>query len=272
MCFHIVGLITIYILPRFIRGERTQKASVSVAEPASISTTVTSATSNGIHYGSVSSSVSAAAAKSNDVQTNGMNGHQIEKTMPSNIAHKNDKFVHDDDNVNVPINGMQCDINVNTDIRLGTDNGINRAARNSVNDSKSDEAACNSNSLNNVDNDTNVYRRHISNDNQHLSKKIRERIDSETRNIEEFIDKTVTGFVELKDDLMRVNQDERYNSLTAMEFGNASGNSTTSNGDENGGLRKRNLPEIETFLRKEINNAVNQVNVLPAVLSNGHAD
>lgn len=98
----------------------------------------------------------------------------------------------------------------------------------------------------------------------HLSQKIRERIDSETRNIEEFIDKTVTGIVELKEDLMRVSGDELYAT-------NPDGlrKRAQQNGMSNGCSEGK---DVETFLRKEINMAVNQVNVLPAVLSNGHGD
>lgn len=84
--------------------------------------------------------------------------------------------------------------------------------------------------------------------------------------IEEFIDKMVTGIVELKDDLMRVNQDDMY--AIKIEYGNGIA------GTSDDGIRKRNLSdmtngkEIDTFLRKEKNNA----NILPAVISNGHAD
>lgn len=91
-----------------------------------------------------------------------------------------------------------------------------------------------------------------------LSHIIRKRIDSETRNLEELIDKTVNGIVELKEDLMRVSDDERLAGL----------------GDE---LRRCSQSEwtsetvgVDKFLKREINAAVNQVNVLPAVLSNGH--
>lgn len=93
---------------------------------------------------------------------------------------------------------------------------------------------------------------------ENLSHIIRKRIDSETRNLEELIDKTVNGIVELKEDLMRVSDDERLAGL----------------GD---GLRRRSHSEwasetvgVDKFLKREINAAVNQVNVLPAVLSNGH--
>lgn len=241
----------IYVLPRFIRGERSQKSNATVT-----TTTTTTPTSNGIHNAS-----SASGTNSNGVQSNGVDSHQKTKIVQSNSAHKNEQFID-----YVPNNSNQCDISLNTDNKLNDDtaNG-NNGASSLVHKASTEiaaEAAC-SNSLSK--NDTQDYRHHTSND-QHLSKKIRERIDSETRYIEEFIDKTVTGIVELKDDLMRVNQDDMY--ATKIEYGNGI------SGTSDDGLRKRNLSdmtngkEIETFLRKEINNA----NVLPAVLSNGHAD
>jgi len=100
------------------------------------------------------------------------------------------------------------------------------------------------------------------NDIDNLSYMIREKFDSETRNIENFIDKTmdktVTGIVELKDDFMNYGNEEQI-------YVNADG------------LRQRNVDrkmENENFIKKEIealNNVVQQNNVLPAVLSNGHA-
>ncbi|XP_055320528.1 lysophospholipid acyltransferase 6 isoform X2 [Sitodiplosis mosellana] len=241
MCLHIVGLIMIYVLPHFIRGERSQKSNA-----------VTAPTLNGFHNASspTSGTNSNGVVQLNGVQSNGVNSHQSKtKIVQSNNAHNNEQFVD-----YLPNNSNQCDINVNTENKLDDDttNGDN-GANGSTTDSASTATDCN-NSLSN--NDTQDYRQPTSTD-QHLSKKIRERIDSETRYIEEFIDKTVTGIVELKEDLMRVNQDDIYASGTSDD-----------------GLRKRNLSdmtngkEIETFLRKEINNA----NVLPAVLSNGHAD
>lgn len=100
-----------------------------------------------------------------------------------------------------------------------------------------------------------------------FSSKLKEKIELETRNIEEFIDKTVSGIVELKDDLMRlndkeklfVNTDSRINSGDIINC-NAGGTETT--------------VVDTTFLKKEIkalNAVVQQANVLPAVLSNGHA-
>lgn len=100
-------------------------------------------------------------------------------------------------------------------------------------------------------------------DTNNLSYIIRDFYDSETRNIENFIDKTVdktvTGIVELKDDFMNYGNDEQ-------KYTNADGM-----------LRQRNVDkkvDNENFIKKEIealNSAVQQNNVLPAVLSNGHA-
>lgn len=80
-----------------------------------------------------------------------------------------------------------------------------------------------------------------------LSFRIREKIDCETRNIENFIDNAVTGMVELKDDLMKMQQSE--------------------NGRLDG-LYKRKTNGYTT----ESSDALNQTNnnVLPAVISNGH--
>jgi len=124
-----------------------------------------------------------------------------------------------------------------------------------------------------------------------LSSKLKEKIEAETKNIEEFIDKTVTetvsGIVEFKNDLMR---DIEFPKLK-LPGSNGAISLDSSNG---GGLRKRTIssvhdngtdpghatadlhPPLEengaAFLKKEIEviNAVVQ-QAVPAVLSNGHA-
>lgn len=256
MYLHIVSLITIYVLPRFIRGERPQQ-----------STAVTKLSSNGIHQ-----SVSSASA-ANGAQTNLMGSHQKTKIVLSNDTNANRKKSVQFVDV-VPSRSNQCDINVNNgnskleaDLNVNGDHGAEDSVGNgSAIGGATPEANVNT-SINLRDEDLNDYRRQVYADDDNLSMKIRERIDSETRYIEEFIDKTVTGIVELKDDLMRVNKDEIFS--TKFEYGNGLANGINEDGNV---LRKRNGNEIEQFLRKEINNAVNQVNVLPAVLSNGHAD
>ena len=111
----------------------------------------------------------------------------------------------------------------------------------------------------------------IKGETDNLSNLLMEKI--EAANIEGLIDKAVTGVVELKDDLMRMNEPEVY-SGGAIE-----------------GLRKRNFIEngfemsannykgidiakakdgVDAFLKKEID-AIKEANVIPVVLSNGHA-
>lgn len=103
----------------------------------------------------------------------------------------------------------------------------------------------------------------------HLSSKLMEKIEAETKNIEEFIDKTVsdtvTGIVEFKNDLMRdcvpsSGLRKRTSLASAMSDVVA------------GATGKPQTEESAAFLKKEIeviNAVVQQSNVLPAVLSNG---
>lgn len=103
----------------------------------------------------------------------------------------------------------------------------------------------------------------------HLSSKLMEKIEAETKNIEEFIDKTVsdtvTGIVEFKNDLMRDcvpsgGLRKRTSLASAMSDVVA------------GATGKPQTEESAAFLKKEIeviNAVVQQSNVLPAVLSNG---
>lgn len=102
-----------------------------------------------------------------------------------------------------------------------------------------------------------------------LSSKLMEKIEAETKNIEEFIDKTVTetvtGIVEFKNDLMR----EIPNGLRKRTSLATSVNDVVA-----GAAGKPTTDESAAFLKKEIeviNAVVQQANVLPAVLSNGHA-
>jgi hypothetical protein len=95
----------------------------------------------------------------------------------------------------------------------------------------------------------------------------------EAANIEGLIDKTMSGIVELKDDLMRMNEPEVYSS-TAVD-----------------NLRKRNVLEaggefvkgsssgessiggggVDAFLKKEIDAIKKEATVIPAVLSNANS-
>uniref|UniRef100_A0A182MSL8 Lysophospholipid acyltransferase 1 n=1 Tax=Anopheles culicifacies TaxID=139723 RepID=A0A182MSL8_9DIPT len=107
--------------------------------------------------------------------------------------------------------------------------------------------------------------------------RIKEKLEQETRNIEDFIDKTMTGFVELKDDLMRM-PNETNGGLYIPRKSNGGtgpvGISVNGNANADGNSNITTGNSSNAFLKKEIdalNAAVQQVNVLPAVLSNGHA-
>lgn len=88
----------------------------------------------------------------------------------------------------------------------------------------------------------------------------------EAANIEGLIDKTVSGIVELKDDLMRMNEPEVYSggAIDTLRKRNLTGSEL-----ETGGTTKAS-DGVDAFLKKEID-AIKEANVIPAVLSNGHA-
>lgn len=264
MCLHLVGLITIYVLPRFIRGER--KAS-----------NTKEATTNGV------SQAPPVDQPINGIMSNGSNGNRqhvqcLSALNKNGFLNAEPHIIdnnHCDINVNekkslvngehvngMPLTNGSSHINRDNDTSLSTPTTTTTTAATTATTTTPTQTPANETDTQ----QTNEYRQEKSTEN-HLSIKIRERIDSETRNIEELIDKTVTGIVELKDDLMRVNNDEMYVNAAKYEFSNGH------TGGHDDGLRRRNLTdltngkEIEAFLRKEIN-AVN----VAGVLSNGHVD
>lgn len=95
--------------------------------------------------------------------------------------------------------------------------------------------------------------------NEYTTTTTREKFDCATRNVENFIDKTVTGIIELKEDFMSNRNDQ----------------SSYMNGD---GLRQRNVDKkplaSENIFKQEVqavSGDIQQKNVISAVLSNGHA-
>jgi lysophospholipid acyltransferase 1/2 len=215
MCLHLLAVLTIYVLPLFIRA--------NVSSEKRRSSTVISPTQTKINC-------------DNDSKLNG-------------AEPKNGELVAADKKVVATLRKQH-----------------------SENDSES-SSSCSSfnNSMNDVSDknhqrksDTNYLLKDLINkevnkikgETDNLSNLLMEKI--EAANIEGLIDKTVNGIVELKDDLMRMNEPEVYGGSTE-------------------GIRKRNV-ELETngkdsvdaFLKKEID-AIKEANVIPAVLSNGHA-
>lgn len=256
MYLHLVALCTIYVLPRFIRGERKAPSA--------------KAATNGVAPQLPAPCIDSPA---NGIKANGLNGCQ--QQVQSQITPNENGFLDAEPHTT---DKNHCDIIV-ADNRKGLlanggdqQNGLplaNGSTHIETSDNLSTAATATAAPppANGTESQQPHDYRHGKSADNHLSLKIRERIDSETRNIEEFIDKTVTGIVELKDDLMRVNDDEMYVNAAKYEMGNGHAAGTDD------GLRRRNLTdltngkEIEAFLRKEINS----VNVA-GVLSNGHVD
>lgn len=216
MCLHLVALVTVYILPKFIRGENRPPQ------------TTISSHSLGVHSNNLS---------------NNNNIHMTKST--NNLLLENNKRTSLNENIN----------NITTNNNDVID-GVQMLLR-----SKTEREANVNNINNNVNDNENIEEDVIVVD-TNLSNLIKEKIELETRNIEDLIDKTVTGIVELKDDLMRMNDNSDMYNLDGTNLGV--------------GLRRRNhLTENNTTNTKDnvvdaINAAVQQVK-LPAVLSNGHA-
>lgn len=86
---------------------------------------------------------------------------------------------------------------------------------------------------------------------------------NKTKNIEDFFDKTVTGIVDFKDDLMKINSLNHLYPTTALSDG-GHGNI------DNNHTQQLTTTTVDQFLKKEID-ALQQATMIPAVLSNGHA-
>lgn len=247
MCLHLVGFITIYILPRFLRGEKRTATDEKTTTTATATSTYTPAD----------------------------NITAIPTTITSNSNKKPTATIEP-----ISVDNGNCAINDN---HLADEH--NESCDKPIKSNGTTDIIDETNKLNDIDATvqtktepmTNGHCNTVENNigqRDDLSHFIRKRIDSETRNLEKLVDKTldktVSGIVEFKDDLMRVGDDEQRIAAAIM-------NGSLNGGD--GGLRKRNHSELRTsesgvgvdaFLKREINVAVNQVNVLPAVLSNGH--
>ncbi|XP_070497286.1 lysophospholipid acyltransferase 6 [Chironomus tepperi] len=184
------------------------------------------------------------------------------------------------------VSSMTEEKNEKNDDMENKDNGITVVTRKSNSNHESEESSSSCSSFNNSMNDIsdkihvrktesnyllkdliNKEVNKIKDETDNLSNLLKEKI--EAANIEGFIDKTVNGIVELKDDLMRMNEPEVYGPTTeSLRKRNISNNDlesistkgSTSDGNASG-----------AFLKKEIGAIKKESTVIPAVLSNGHA-
>ena len=222
MCLHFIGLLTIFVLPKIIRGSPNERSS---SKPA------IKADSDG-------------------------------KPLITDAEPKNDELVANDKKVDVITMKKHHSESNNEPEELSNSNSSCSSYNNSMNDI-SDK--------NPRKTDTNYLLKDliskevskIKGETDNLSNLLKEKI--EAANIEGLIDKTVTGIVELKDDLMKMNEPEVYSGATeGLRKRNLTGAELELNGSTKG------VEGVDAFLKKEID-AIKEANVIPAVLNNGHA-
>ncbi|XP_016973667.1 lysophospholipid acyltransferase 1 [Drosophila rhopaloa] len=261
LCLHIISLVTIFILPKFIRGERRVRSS------------------NNSESLKLSAGKDAAAT-----MTSGVPSTAAALTAGNDLNEDGEEDKHAQCKVNTTTHLQPAAALHNTTEQQQTEqpSNVNPRSRPQLQQEKKQMSRCARDA---------VSVPHDQCEMDQLSSKLKEKIEAETKNIEEFIDKTVTetvsGIVEFKNDLMR---DIEFPKLK-LPGSNGTGPLESSTG---GGLRKRNIsfvhdngtdpnnapsdlhPSLEengaAFLKKEIEviNAVVQ-QAVPAVLSNGHA-
>lgn len=237
LCFHIAALVTIFILPKYIRGEqRRERAPQKLQNPSE-----EDIKSNNFNTASLPAASTAVQDVLNDISA---------KIPQGNSNDLNDDY----ENLNAP--ATTSNLNAPQPAPLLPTVACAREA---------------------------VSVKHEECEMDQLGNKIKEKIGTETKNIEEFIDKTVaetvSGIVELKNDLMR-NRDFPTIPISQdglrKRVGIGANVTTAGGGSGNETIDKlvNGVEESGAFLKKEIeviNAVVQQANVLPAVLSNGHA-
>lgn len=243
MCLHVIAIATFLILPKFIRGDRNSKT------PSNTTTIVDNGNANQNHR-----------------PTNNNTNHQftnndliINNNLSDAVAAANDsnaKLATADDSSSSPTSSSSSSSQANaTKKRFTTSPDSCRRRPQQMSTIVPTALAV-------------ISIAHDQCEMDNLSIKIKEKIDMETKNIEEFIDKTVnetvSGIVEFKNDLMR-DSDKIFISKDGIRKRIIG----ATNENNKGGSER-----VDAFLKKEIdaiNAVVQQANVLPVVLSNGHA-
>ncbi|KAH8415893.1 hypothetical protein KR222_003076 [Zaprionus bogoriensis] len=285
LCLHIISLVTIFILPRFIRGERRAQLRGS-------SDSIKNTTDSERTAATAASESKAALQQRDDLNVAGKESQQqrlaagVDAEDDSELAKRNDTQQQQQ---------QQQFENNTTILQPRPQQPILQQQQ-----QQSPKQTCARDA---------VSVPHDQCEMDQLSSKLKEKIEAETKNIEEFIDKTVTetvsGIVEFKNDLMR---DIEFPKLK-LAAGSVTSGAANLVDAAAAGLRKRNISSAHdssnsnnnsnnivnnssssinttttgngeqeensaAFLKKEIdviNAVVQQANVLPAVLSNGHA-
>ncbi|XP_001360700.3 lysophospholipid acyltransferase 1 isoform X1 [Drosophila pseudoobscura] len=270
LCLHIISLVTIFILPQYIRGERRDSSPKSTDSVAASGSVRDSSPTR------VPQAARAALAGGNDL----------------NEDEDEDKHAKCKDNTPQLLLTEQQQQRIeqqnNVILQSQTSHHPQQQQKEQQQQPKSPKPPTNARDAISVPHDQCEM--------DQLSSKLKEKFEAETKNIEEFIDKTVTdtvsGIVEFKNDLMR---DIEFPKLKLP--GGSAISTPLDAAATSVGLRKRNISSVHengqctdasggdtaehaaeensaAFLKKEIeviNAVVQQANVLPAVLSNGHA-
>lgn len=234
MCLHLIATLTIYVLPKFIRGTGN--------------TNITEKRSTAIKNNENSSST-----KLNNCNTKNefdMEGKRNERELVALANHdKNPIEVDDSSNSSSGCSSFNSSLNdISHHIRKTDTNYL-------LKDLISKE-------VNKIKDET-----------DNLSNLLKEKI--EAANIEGLIDKTVNGIVELKDDLMRMNEPEVYGPVENLRKRNASNieNALLDNAKDllGAGDSSTSSGGVDAFLKKEIDAIKKEVTVIPAVLSNANS-
>lgn len=288
LCLHIISLVIIFILPKFIRGEsrssNTRISAGNVVRAGELQNEQKEAIANQTQT----------ADNSDDLNVEDVEGKTEQLVEDSELAKRNDTMPqqHQQQSQNKQ-QQSQSPHNIILQPRPQPSNQQQQVPA-------SPKQTCARDA---------VSVPHDQCEMDQLSSKLKEKIEAETKNIEEFIDKTVTetvsGIVEFKNDLMRdiefpklklaagtvtsgaanlvdaAAAGLRKRNISSAHDSHSSNNNTSNNTTLGNGVSGEHEQEHQqqqqqsgAFLKKEmevINAVVQQANVLPAVLSNGHA-
>lgn len=206
MCLHIIAMLTIFVLPKFIKSDGT----ISKKQSSGSSRIETPSTSK--------------------------NPTKIEEKMAL-IATTNN--MNADDDSSQSMNGLKPIENSDGQHHIRTTD-TNYLLKDLI-----------SKEVNKIKDET-----------DNLSNMLKGKI--EAANIEGLFDKTVNGIVELKDDLMRMNEPEVYGP-TSVDNLRKRNNSESVKGSFSG------ESSVDAFIKKEIDAIKKEAAVIPAVLSNANS-
>lgn len=235
MCLHLIGLLTIYVIPKFVRNGNEGNSGAKR-----------------------SSNTAALQPSTSHDDTKSENNEKLNKKV---METKHDPMDTDESNFS-----SSCSSSFNnsmSDINRDLSNEGHHLRKTDTNYLLKDLI---SKEVNKIKGET-----------DNLSNLLKEKI--EAANIEGLIDKTVCGIVELKDDLMRMNEPEVYGpttvenlrkrNITRIEHTNVSMDDINKGAVSSSDKSSSN--GVDAFIKKEIDAIKKEATVIPAVLSNANS-